>query len=211
MKKVDILSCELGGDFILSPEYWYSHSQVKEQLDGKKISDIASLSKKGAKPNLENSLILDTANAEKGLLQLSSFLFNSGKISKSHKKIVNEGSVIISRLRSYLMQVTYIPFGIKEKLNVDNIYCSTEFYILESKSGDDIAFLVPWLLSPKIQGIISDATVGGHHPRFGDDLLMNLNIDEVLFENRFEFNADVSRNINMSIDAQISMRNIVSR
>ncbi|HFQ5433728.1 TPA: hypothetical protein ACGVBV_004231 [Vibrio vulnificus] len=211
MKKVEVLSCDLGEGFILSPEYWYSNSQVKEHLDGKKLSDIVTLSKKGTKPNLENSLILDTANAEKGLLQLSSFLFNSGKASKSHKKVVNEGSVIISRLRSYLMQVTYIPYGLKDKLNIENIYCSTEFYILESKNGEDIAFLVPWLLSPKIQGVFSDATVGGHHPRFSDELLMNLNVCDNIFNNRGRVNIDVSQSINMSIDAQIAMRNIVSR
>lgn len=209
MKKVEVLTCELGKDFILSPEYWYSHKQVKKQMEGIKISDIVTLSKKGTKPNLENSLILDTSNAERGLLQLSSYLFDAGKKSKSNKKIVNEGVVIISRLRSYLMQVAYIPHGLKRKLNIDNIYCSTEFYILESKTAEDIAFLVPWLLSPKIQKVFSDATVGGHHPRFGDDLLMSLNIDGDIFNNRAALSRGVSHNINISIDAQISMREMV--
>ncbi|MEF1221164.1 hypothetical protein REH76_26000, partial [Photobacterium damselae] len=89
------------------------------------------------------------------------------------------------------------------------IYCSTEFYILESKTGEDIAFLVPWLLSSKVQEVFSDATVGGHHPRFSDELLMNLNVCENTLNNRKQVNIDVCQSINMSIDAQIAMRNLV--
>ncbi|WP_413285237.1 hypothetical protein [Vibrio sp. MA40-2] len=211
MKKSLINCTDLGKHFYLSPEYWYSKKTATESLQGTELIEIASLVKKGSKPDLQRSLVLDTSCADKGLLHIAPFLFATSKTSKSYKKRVEEGVVLVSRLRSYLMQVTYIPHGIKQRLDVDTLYCSTEFYILKPKvKGDDIAFLVPWLLSESVQKIFTDATVGGHHPRFGDDLLMSLRIPTYYIDNKQQLNDKVVTCINTSLDSQMTMRNLVN-
>ena len=210
MKKSLINCADLGEHFYLSPEYWYSKKVATESMQGTELIEVVNLVKKGSKPDLQRSLVLDTSCADKGLLQIAPFLFTTSKISKSYKKKVEEGVVIISRLRSYLMQVTYIPYGLKKRLDVDTLYCSTEFYILKPRvKGENIAFLVPWLLSESVQKILTDATVGGHHPRFGDDLLMSLSIPAYYIDNMQQLNHKVTSGINMSLDAQIIMRDLV--
>jgi len=210
MKKVIVKKSDLGDKFFLSPEYWYSNDLSGNFAQGVPLTDIVNIIKKGSKPKLERSLILDTGDADKGLLKLTSLLSGNKKISKSHKKIVSEGSVIVSRLRPYLRQVSYIPYGIKKKLNIDDIYCSTEFYILEPSIVDsNIAYLVPWLLSVRVQDLFNEATVGGHHPRFSEDLLMGLTMETGFYDDRESINETVENAVNNYINAQLELEKLI--
>lgn len=141
-------------------------------------------------PDMENSLILDTGNACEGLIRISITKENNTSV-KSAKKIVNEGDIIISRLRPYLKQIAYIPKGVFDILNIKKLYCSTEFFVFSPKySNASIAWLVLWMLSKDIQDLIQSAATGGHHPRFDISLLLNssipLNKDTSFISQRIE-------------------------
>ena len=118
--------------------------------------------------------------------------------------------MIVSRLRPYLRQITYIPVGTLAKLDVTAILCSTEFYVINPKDqGESIAFMVPWLLSKEVQKILEDATTGGHHPRFDEDLLSRLTIPKSVLEKRQAVSAEVDRLIKSHLDAQLGLAKIV--
>ena len=147
-------------------------SNVKE---GTPLSDIVKISSETSKPNDEQALILDTGNANNGLLNIR--IHEGGSKKRiSTKKIFYEGDIIISRLRPYLRQVAYIPEGTFKLLNVSGGYCSTEFYVLRSINNSNVAFLVKWLLSAEVQKMIGGAATGGHHPRFDKTLILNSNV-----------------------------------
>ena len=69
--------------------------------------------------------------------------------------------------------------------------CSSEFYVLESKDGSSIAFLVPFLLSQRVQSVLAASQEGGHHPRFNERTLKSLPIPAFLLERRVELSTIV--------------------
>lgn len=175
MQHIQISSISLGKYSSLSPEHWISTKLAQNMQDGTPLSDLIDISNQTAKPNGSKQLILDTGNAGNGLLQIDI----GGSRSKkrvSAKKVLLEGDVVISRLRPYLRQVAYIPLGAFNLLNVEEAYCSTEFFVLRPKPNNNIAFLVSWLLSTNVQEMIGGAATGGHHPRFDKQLLDQANV-----------------------------------
>ncbi|WP_147463672.1 hypothetical protein [Pseudomonas coronafaciens] len=156
-------------------------------------------------------LILDTGNSDRGLFILPS-LDGSRPERTSNKKIVPEGAVLISRLRPYLQQVVYVPYGICELLGVDGILCSTEYYVLTGKSaGRSIAYLAPWLLSKKVQGIFEQATTGGHHPRFNEELLLRLSVPEEFNELAVSMSRRVEVLVMQHVHAQLEMAKLIEK
>ena len=209
MQKIKKTTKDLGGTLSLSPEYWLSNVSAESFIDGIMLAEIAELQKKGTSTIKQTSLVLDTGNSDKGLLHLPLSELNGGNQRVSNKKIVPEGAVLISRLRPYLQQVSYIPKGLSKKLGVTEILCSTEYYVLTSTTSDSIAFLVAWLLSSQVQSVFQLATTGGHHPRFNDDLLMKLSVSKDLFKNRNKLSDQVEKIVNLHIDSQLGMTSLL--
>ena len=169
---------ETGADFSLSPEHWIASETASQLVGGTLLSEIVQSVAKTQSPPDDARFVLDTGNAREGLLDVT-ILGNPVSGRSSAKKVVVDGDVIVSRLRPYLRQVTYIPPGTCELLGVEQLYCSTEFFVLRSLDpAQNIAGLVAWLLSEPIQEMLSAAATGGHHPRVSIDLLMNSPVDE---------------------------------
>lgn len=209
LNKVVVQVAELGADFSLSPEYWLSTKEAARFASGIPLGELISIKRQGISSPSVNSFVLDTGNADRGLLNLK-VTGNTGKERISHKKLVPEGSVIISRLRPYLMQVAYIPFGFYKTWGIDQLLASTEFYVLTPKNeGDRIAYLVPWLLSPNVQSIFERATTGGHHPRFDEELLYRLTVPEVWHDKRELNNCAIEKAVQQHINSQLEMYNSV--
>lgn len=211
MEKVNYLtvaSNQLGADFCLSPEYFLATRKAFDFSNGRLLTSIVDVSK-NTTANIEDSLILDTGNADRGLLLLD-MLGCVDRERISSKRLIPEGAVIVSRLRPYLRQIAFIPRGLSDKLGVKRIVASTEFYVLTPKNQDEsIAFLVPWLLSKDVQEIFSEATTGGHHPRFGDDLLSKLTISESWYRLKNEIGAKVSMASDAFIESQLQIQKLV--
>jgi hypothetical protein len=169
---------ETGADFSLSPEHWLSNETASKLVSGTLLSEVVHSMAQTQLPPEDAQFVLDTGNAREGLLDIT-ILGNPVSGRTSAKKVVRDGDVIVSRLRPYLRQVTYIPPGTCQLLGVDRLYCSTEFFVLRSREeGRNIAGLVAWLLSQPIQDMLTAAATGGHHPRVSVDLLLTSPVED---------------------------------
>lgn len=169
---------ETGADYNLSPEHWLASETASQLTGGTLLSEIVQSIAQTQVPPEDARYVLDTGNAREGLLDIT-ILGDPVSGRTSAKKIARDGDVIVSRLRPYLRQVTFIPPGTCRLLGIDQLYCSTEFFVLRPrKEGRNIAGLVAWLLSEPIQEMLAAATTGGHHPRISADLLLNSPVED---------------------------------
>jgi hypothetical protein len=169
---------ETGADFSLSPEHWIASETASQLTDGTPLNEIVLAVTKTQVPPEDARFVLDTGNAREGFLDVT-ILGNPVSGRTSAKKVAKDGDVIVSRLRPYLRQVTFIPPGTCNLLGVDQLYCSTEFFVLRPREeGRNISGLVAWLLSEPIQDMLGAAATGGHHPRIGLELLLNSPVEE---------------------------------
>lgn len=168
---------DTGADYNLSPEQWLSTETASRLAGATLLGDIVRTVSQVAVPPEGSRFVLDTNNARDGLLDLP-VLGDPVSGRSSVKKTAREGDVIVSRLRPYLRQVALIPPGASKLLEQDSFYCSTEFFVFRRKDGGDAAGLVAWLLSEPIQGMMSEAATGGHHPRINVDLLLGAPVED---------------------------------
>ncbi len=169
---------DIGADFILAPEHWLAAETASNLAEGRRFGDIVHAVTQTQVPPENARFVLDTGNAREGLLDIT-ILGNPISGRTSAKKVARDGDIIISRLRPYLRQVAYIPFGACASLGVEQIYCSTEFFVFRPReAGSNIAGLAGWLLSPPIREMVSAAATGGHHPRINAELLLNSPVEE---------------------------------
>ena len=171
-----------GADFSLSPEHWLANETASQLTSGRLLSEVVRSVAQTQIPPDGARFVLDTGNAREGLLDVA-ILGNPVSERTSTKKVVRDGDVIISRLRPYLRQVTFIPPGTCTLLGIEHLYCSTEFFVLRPRDeGRNIAGLVAWLLSQPIQQMLTEAATGGHHPRISADLLLNSPVEDRYLE-----------------------------
>ena len=112
------------------------------------------------------------------LSDVSSFLLEAGaKVEKadevgSTKKIIRQNDVLISRLRPYLKEVSFVGFNEVQKL------ASTEFVVLRKKKDSKFPpqALFAFLTTDEVQKILFWSQGGTEHPRFSENLLMGLKL-----------------------------------
>jgi type I restriction enzyme S subunit len=115
------------------------------------------------------------------LSDVSSFLLEEGKEVMessevgSTKKIIRQGDVLISRLRPYLKEVSFVGFNSAQKL------ASTEFVVLRKKKDSKFSpqALFAFLITDEVQRILFWSQGGTEHPRFSENLLMNLKLPKI--------------------------------
>src|SRR3989338_473441 len=112
------------------------------------------------------------------LSDVSSFLLEAGaKVEKANevgstKKIIRRNDVLISRLRPYLKEVSFVGFNEVQKL------ASTEFVVLRKKKDSKFPpqALFAFLTTDEVQNILFWSQGGTEHPRFSENLLMGLKL-----------------------------------
>lgn len=170
---------QLGALFVLTPERYNPRRRMSfaNDNDGVLLSEIIVLENEivSSKKVLSDWHQINTSDAAGGYLKVPQ---NVEKI-KSNKKILRKGDVIISRLRPYLHQVAYVDVETE-----NNICASTEFYVLRARNKESIAFLVPFLLSEKVQTVFANSVEGSQHPRFKEEDILNLIVPSNIFEKR---------------------------
>lgn len=115
------------------------------------------------------------------LSDVSSFLLEEGtRVEKadevgSTKKIIRKGDVIISRLRPYLQEVSFVGFNGAQKL------VSTEFIVLRKRKDSRFPSqaLFVFLITDEVQKILFWSQGGTEHPRFSENLLMDLKLPKL--------------------------------
>jgi hypothetical protein len=196
---------QLDAGLILIPERYDPRRQ--QAHEGVKLSELVTCQKQivdsRKHPGIDVVLVLDTGDADRGLLLPRRAPISASELGSS-KKVVASGDVIISRLRPYLHQVAYIPEGV----TADNVHlvCSTEFFVLRSNTADSIAFLVTWLLSDDVQKLLEVGQEGGHHPRFTEEQLLGLLIPESVLSRRNIDSKLIVDALNANIEAMRLLR-----
>lgn len=189
----------LDSGWILAPERYDPRRQHTEH-DGPRLSDYVKILREQVNTANANEqqqfLVVNTGDASNGIIRPRNSPCGVASI-RSTKKRVYPGQVIISRLRPYLRQVAWVDTGLLEpEFPSLELLCSTEFFVLDSKDGKSIAFLVPFLLTSHIQTVLAASQEGGHHPRFNEYTLTTLPIPLPLLEQRAELSAQVEHAVN---------------
>jgi hypothetical protein len=190
---------QLDSEFVFAPERYSAKraTHAAEIQDTVVLSDLARLTRSTINPPHheladKEFIVFDTTHAVEGKM-----LFNGSSI-KGHKvgsvkRPVRAGNVIVSRLRTYLRQIALIDEELLMRYGVEAM-CSTEFYILEPiRPEEDIAFLLPFLLSSPVQEIFRHSQEGGHHPRMHQSVLMELRVPKALVQRRDDLSRQVRR------------------
>jgi len=142
----------------------------------------------------ERFVVLDTTHAREGIV-IGAGEPVAGTQLGSAKKAARAGHVIVSRLRPYLRQIAFVDDEVPWLDRGTSLLCSTEFFVLQGYDDESIAFLVPFLLSAPVQAILAASQEGGHHPRFGEQALLDLPVPKDLVDRRHEESASVSEAI----------------
>ena len=193
---------DLGPTLVLAPE---RYDPRRESLasrptgHGIPLAELAASARNTVNPlrnGIERCLILDTSDTREGIVIARKEPVRGSEIG-SAKKVVEPNNVIISRLRPYLRQVAYVDSGMHNWASDMAIVCSTEFYVLRSLDDRSIAFLVPFLLSRPVQGVLAASQEGGHHPRFDESTLLTLPVSRELVEQRDTVSRTIEKSINL--------------
>ena len=189
MKSVIRRYSELGDELVLAPERWLS---APDASTGVALGELVEERIERVKA----SVILDVTHARDGYVDLPAVLRASAEPgARSSKKRAIANDVIVSRLRPYLRQVALVHPSL---LAHGPLALSTEFYVLAAKTpGEDVAWLVPWLLAPATQATLAAAQEGGHHPRVPRASLFALRVPDALVARR----AEIDRATRAALDA----------
>ena len=166
---------QLDDGVVLSPERYdpRTRQSASASAEDRTIAELANLSRETLQPQKAGAglryVVLDTGDAKNGIISLKAADDHTGV--GSAKKVLKSGDVIISRLRPYLRQAGLVDEALA-RLGI--VTASTEFYVLRSKDGKSIAYLVAFLLSDKVQQILAASQEGGHHPRVPEKTLTGL-------------------------------------
>lgn len=207
-----ISSHRLDRGLILAPERYDPRRTALAAL-ATSVGDVADIcsvqvTARSAGPS-SRFLIFNTGDAQEGILISRPTPVAASGIGSS-KKVLRPGDVVISRLRPYLRQVAYVDEGLSGLLHPGAVLlCSTEFYVLRPRDQESIAYLVPFLLSDRVQEILCAAQEGGHHPRFNQRTLENLGLPESLLANRGTVAASVETAVGGMRAADATMRELI--
>lgn len=190
MKSVVRALSELGQGVVLAPERWVAVGDVGEGIP---LGELVVERRERA--TLTDAVVLDTTHARDGLLDIPAALRASAS-AKSAKKIARGGDLVVSRLRPYLRQIALVhPRALDAALGRP-LALSTEFYVLAPRhEGDDLAFLLPFLLGERAQAILAAAQEGGHHPRVPRASLLALRVPETIIRSRRRLAHEVGKTL----------------
>ena len=180
MKLAVRLLSDLAPDYVLAPERHLLAAGAAAAGDGIPLGDLVEERRERVDPRTcANAVVLDTSHARDGILDVAGAL-RDGAGTKSAKKGVARGDLIVSRLRPYLRQIALVHPSALAVAGERPLALSTEFYVLAAKDGKDLAFLVPFLLSDAAQASLAAAQEGGHHPRVPRTSLFALRVPRAL-------------------------------
>lgn len=208
MKAVVRLLADLGDDVVLAPERWLAGAQVGEGVPLEAL--VVEHARRIDPDAIGDALVIDTTHAKDGLLDVAA-AHNDARRSapaKSTKKGAVAGELLVSRLRPYLRQIALVPpAGIVEV----PLAVSTEFFVLSPRTeGEELAFLLPFLLGPEAQAHLAASQEGGHHPRVPRSSLLALRVPSALVDAREATSAAVLSALTRVYEANAAYRAALS-
>jgi hypothetical protein len=206
---------ELGPMLVLAPERYDPRRDSLKNGSGTKtvaLGSIASAVRQTINPlrrdTSENRyVVLDTSDVREGVVIGKKPPVPISELG-SAKKRLQCNDVLISRLRPYLRQVAFVDDELLVEHDAD-LVCSTEFFVLRSKTQDSIAFLVPFLLSSPVQKVLAASQEGGHHPRFDEDVLLTLPVPDGLCKARDDSSSEVIQSVRAYRKSERTLRQLI--
>ncbi len=117
----------------------------------------------------------------------------------SHKQVLRDGDLVVSRLRSYLKQIALVGPSADPGLRVG----SSEFIVLRPITGDlSVTTLLAFLRSRPVQTILRWSQDGSNHPRFRADDLLSIPLPQALIE----ANEAIAAKVSEAERARVQMR-----
>jgi hypothetical protein len=179
---------DLAPDYVLAPERHVVAAGAAHAAatgDGVSLGELVVERRERIEPSMAPSaIVLDTSHARDGILDVAGAL-RDGAGGKSAKKRALEGDLVVSRLRPYLRQIALVHGVALGLAKARPLALSTEFYVLAPRvEGEDLAFLVPFLLSEEVQRALAGAQEGGHHPRVPRSSLFGLHVPRSILRAR---------------------------
>ena len=204
MKAAIVALADLAPDFVLAPE---RHVALAQRGDGVPLGELVEERSERIDPRAaERAVVLDTSHARDGILDVAGALRVVAG-AKSAKKRALAGDLLVSRLRPYLRQIALVHPRAIAAADGRPLALSTEFYVLAPRSPDhDLAFLVPYLLSPLVQQLLAAAQEGGHHPRVPRSSLFALRVPRALVRTRAKVSRAVTGAFGDFYEAEASLR-----
>jgi hypothetical protein len=199
---------DLAPDYVLAPERHVLAGGAAATGDGIPLGDLVVERRERIDPSADHAeaVVLDTSHARDGLLDVAGAL-RDGAGGKSAKKRAVAGDLVVSRLRPYLRQIALVHPGALALATGRPLALSTEFYVLApAKAGDDLAFLLPFLLSVDAQSALASAQEGGHHPRVPRTSLFALRVPRSLLRTRARTSCAVVEALAASYRASSELR-----
>lgn len=206
---------ELGRELVLAPERYDPRRESLQngrKADGVPLAELVTTVRKTVSPTKNGGgtyLVLDTSDAREGIV-IAQKVPVKGEELGSAKKVVQAGDVIISRLRPYLRQVAYVDPGIPGCGPTVELVCSTEFHVLRSARGEQVGFLVGFLLSKAVQDVLAAAQEGGHHPRFNESVLLGLPVPRSLVEQAKEMSATITKSVKLYRESERAVSTMIA-
>jgi hypothetical protein len=169
---------DLAPDYVLAPERHVvaaGAAHAAANVAGVPLGELVVERRERVDPSA-GAVVLDTSHARDGILDVAGAM-RDGAGGKSAKKRAVAGDLVVSRLRPYLRQIALVHAGAVASAGGRPLALSTEFYVLAPRAPrEDVAFLVPFLLSEEVQRALAGAQEGGHHPRVPRSSLFALHV-----------------------------------
>lgn len=184
---------ELGDALVLAPE-----RHLVSAGEGTPLGELVIERVERLEPSeIGRAAVIDTTHARDGVLDLAAAR-RAAEPPRSAKKRARSGDLVVSRLRPYLRQIALVP---------ETVAVSPEYFVLGPRTpGDDLAYLLPFLLSPAVQATLASAQEGGHHPRVPRASLFAIRVPDAVVRERKETGAAVRRALEALRRAEASYR-----
>lgn len=192
---------DLGDEVVLAPE-----RHLVDRGDGTPLGELVVLRNERFDPKAASAapIVVDTTHARDGLLDVAAAArVTETSPARSAKKRALPGDVIVSRLRPYLRQIALVTA---------EVGVSTEFYVLAPRrSSDDLAWLLPFLLSDPVQERLAASQEGGHHPRVPTTSLLGIAVPVDVLRTRSKTSTAVRGALERLYAAQEAYRGTLAR
>lgn len=163
------------GRFLWSPEFFQGDKlanwRTLERMSGASVADYFDHIKETVKAIDRPVICYDLTDG------IAKFFDTGTEVQRigSTKKVAREGDFLISRMRSYLMEM-----GIVEQREREQLF-STEFLVFREKTETLSAqTLFALCLTDTVQTILKRSQYGTEHPRFYDFLMESLPVPDCL-------------------------------
>ncbi len=204
---------DLAPDYVLAPERHVLAAGAATTGDGVPLGELVVERRERIVPGddlrrngNDAAIVLDTSHARDGILDVAGAL-RDGAGAKSAKKRAVAGDLVVSRLRPYLRQIALVHPRALALAGDRPLALSTEFYVLSPRSpGEDLAFLLPFLLSADAQSALASAQEGGHHPRVPRASLFALRVPKATMRTRAKTSRAVVQALAASYEASSALR-----